>query len=190
MAKIPIFQDSILIKDVNNKELDETIVKILQNEMQDNQGNFFSNMGGYQTKNIHNNIICDTLLKESAGLIIENYKLTKVKITMKNLWINQNNKNNFNTPHIHQLSNFSGVYYVEVSDKNGELIFFRGDKSNQILEIQSFIKDKDFYEEYHVKPLKNQLIIFPSHLMHMVKPHFEEKPRISVSFNITIERHG
>ena len=102
----------------------------------------------------------------------------------------ENNKNNFNTPHIHQLSNFSGVYYVEVSDKNGELIFFRGDKSNQILEIQSFIKDKDFYEEYHVKPLKNQLIIFPSHLMHMVKPHFEEKPRISVSFNITIERHG
>ena len=47
MVKVPIFQDSILISSVNNKELDETIVKILQNEMQDNKGNFFSKLRTY-----------------------------------------------------------------------------------------------------------------------------------------------
>ena len=41
MAKIPIFQDSILVKKVNDEELDQTILKILQNEIQDNEGNFF-----------------------------------------------------------------------------------------------------------------------------------------------------
>ena len=190
MAKIPIFQDSILYKSVVDEDLNKTIKSVLQNEIQNNPGNILSNQGGYQTKNITNNFICDKLLKESAELILENYKFTKVKFSMQNLWINKNYKGNYNSPHIHQLSNFSGVYYVEVSDEGGKLIFYRGDKSNQMLEIQTLIKDKDFEEEAHISPVVNQLIIFPSHLLHMVSPHFEEKPRISVSFNISIERHG
>ena len=56
--------------------------------------------------------------------------------------------------------------------------------------IINFERDIDFKEEYHIQPLKNQLMIFPSYLLHMVTPHFEDISRISVSFNINIEPHG
>ncbi len=57
-------------------------------------------------------------------------------------------------------------------------------------DIPNFLKSADFKEEYHFKPLKHQLIIFPSHLLHMVTPHFDDRPRISVSFNISIKENG
>jgi uncharacterized protein (TIGR02466 family) len=108
---------------------------------------------------------------------------------MLNLWINKNYKHNFNKIHNHAMSDFSGVYYIEVSEKDGELVFYRGDKTNQMMSIQENFKGEDFDEDFRLQPLENQLIIFPSHLQHMVFPHSEEKARISVSFNIKV-LHG
>ena len=190
MAKIPIFQDSILYRSVIDKDLDQTIKNVLQDEMQNKKGNILSNKGGYQTQNIKNDKICNTLLIKSSELITESYNLSNVKISILNLWINQNNKGNYNKPHTHPGSIFSGVYYVQISEKDGDLIFYRGDRSNQMPNIINFERDIDFKEEYHIQPLKNQLIIFPSYLLHMVTPHFEDISRISVSFNINIEPHG
>ena len=68
--KIPIFQDSIITGSVIDKELDKTISMVLQNEIKENQGNFLSNKGGYQTRNINDDKICNTLLKESSEIII------------------------------------------------------------------------------------------------------------------------
>jgi uncharacterized protein (TIGR02466 family) len=190
MAKTTIFQDSIIFDSFINKELDKNILSVLENEMKKNEGVFYTNKGGYQTKKIFNEKIHNPLLEKSAKLIVENYNLKDVKINLLNLWINHNLKGDYNSPHIHQTSNFSGIYYVEVSKEGGNLIFFRGDRSNQMLDIQFFLKDKDFQEEFHIKPVKNQLIIFPSHLIHMVTPHLDNKPRVSVSFNISIQKNG
>ncbi len=190
MDKIPIFQDSIIFGSIVNQELDKNILDILDNEMKKNEGVFYTNKGGYQTENIFQEKINNFLLNKSAELLVQNYNLKNVKINLLNLWINHNLKGDYNSPHIHQTSNFSGIYYVEVSKEGGNLIFFRGDRSNQMLDIQSFLKDKDFQEEFHIKPVKNQLIIFPSHLIHMVTPHLDNKPRVSVSFNISIEKNG
>ena len=186
MAKTTIFQDSIIFDSFINKELDKNILSVLENEMKKNEGVFYTNKGGYQTEKIFNEKIHNPLLEKSAKLIVENYNLKNVKINLLNLWINYNLKGNYNSPHVHQTSDFSGVYYVDVAEKGGELIFFRGDRSNQMLDIQSFLKDRDFQEEFHIQPLNKQIIIFPSHLIHMVTPHSDNKPRISVAFNIRL----
>jgi|TARA_R110000803_G_scaffold127973_1_gene195346 uncharacterized protein (TIGR02466 family) len=188
--KIPIFQDSIITGSVIDKELDKTISMVLQNEIKENQGNFLSNKGGYQTRNINDDKICNTLLKESSEIIIKNYNLTNVKTTMYNLWINKNYEGNYNSPHTHPMSFFSGIYYLDVSEKGGDLILFRGNRSNQIPDIHNILTNPDFRVEYHLKPLKHQLIVFPSHLLHMVTPHFDKRARISVSFNISIKENG
>jgi uncharacterized protein (TIGR02466 family) len=190
MAKIPIFQDSIIFGSIINKELNKTILNVLENKMKENEGVFHTNRGGYQTEIIFNEEINNLILEKSAKLIIENYNLKNIKIGLKNLWINRNLKGNYNSPHIHQRSNFSGIYYVEVTEEGGDLIFFRGDRSSQILYIQDILQEEDFREEFHIKPVKNQLIIFPSHLIHMVTPHLEDKPRVSVSFNLSISKNG
>ncbi len=190
MDKIPIFQDSIIFGSVINPELDKTILNVIEILIKENEGLRNSNKGGYHSKYIYNEKINKCLLEKSAELIVQNYNLKNVKISLLNLWINRNLKGNYNVPHIHPSSNFSGIYYVDVTKEGGELIFFRADRSSQMLETQSFLKDKDFQEEFHIKPKKNQLLVFPSHLLHMVTPHFDNKPRISVSFNISIKENG
>ena len=189
MARLTIFQDSILFGSLINQTLSKKIDQVLYNEMNTNKGVFISNEGGYQTKDIDEKDICQPIFDKSAQLISDSYNLFNTKLGLINLWMNCNYKNNFNTIHNHPMSDFSGVYYHQVPENSGELIFFRGDRSNQMMDIQQSIKDKDFCENYSIQPLRNQLIVFPSHLLHMVKANMNEEARISVSFNIKI-MHG
>jgi len=186
MDKVTIFSDSILLDTIVDNKLENLIKCILDEEEKTNPNNQISNYGGYQTKNIWNEDVCRPILKKASNLILKNYNFHDIQFQMLNLWINKNYQNNFNKPHNHSLSDFSGVYYIDVPEKNGELIFYRGDRTNQMMNIQKNLKGKDFSEDYVIQPLKNQLIIFPSHLQHMVLPHFEQKARISISFNIKV----
>jgi len=186
MAKITIFQDSIIVESLKNKKLKDLIKSTLDNEEKTNSGNQISNHGGYQTKNIWNENIVKPILEKTSDLIAQSYSFPRLQLKMLNLWINKNYKHNFNKIHNHAMSDFSGVYYIEVSEKDGELVFYRGDKTNQMMSIQENFKGEDFDEDFRLQPLENQLIIFPSHLQHMVFPHSEEKARISVSFNIKV----
>ncbi len=94
-------------------------------------------------------------------------------------------KNNFNHPHVHPRSNFSGIYYLKVPKKGGELIFLENDKRS-MSDLFSFIDSEEFYSEYYIYPKKGLFLLFPSSLSHMVKPHIENTDRISVAFNITL----
>ena len=88
--------------------------------------------------------------------------------SLHNLWINKNLKNNYNTLHTHPGSQFSGSYYVDVKKNGGDLVFFRNDISNSMLDVDGIILSSDFTQRYYIKPLKNQLILFSSNLQHMV----------------------
>ena len=50
----------------------------------------------------------------------------------------------------------------------------------------AFIDHENFYHRFEVQPKNNLFILFPSNLKHMVEPHYEEHPRISVSFNLVL----
>jgi uncharacterized protein (TIGR02466 family) len=188
MAKIQIFGTYIIQDKFFNPEVDEEITKVLKEE-EKGKGVLKSNFGGFQTNIIENKIICDNLLHKSVKLITDTYKLkNKIKFELKNLWINKNFKNSFNLPHIHPNSHFSGVYYLNVSEKLGELVFLKNDNIDQ-LGLYDFIDSKDFYNSYTIKPNKGVIILFPSSLSHMVTPHMEDIERISISFNIEMN-HG
>tara|TARA_R110000822_G_scaffold167675_1_gene307853 strand:+ start:3188 stop:3766 length:579 start_codon:yes stop_codon:yes gene_type:complete len=183
MAKVQIFNESIIIDNFFNPEVDDEIHKVLKNQKKDG-GVLKSNFGGFQTDTIINKLICDNLLQKCVKCITDIYNLkTKTKFELNSLWINKNKKNAFNLPHVHPHSHFSGVYYLEVSKDYGEIIFFTDASLNQV-NFYDFIDSKEFNNSYTIKPQKGMLIIFPSSLRHMVTPHFEDIERISVSFNI------
>ena len=183
MVKVNLFTDSIIIESVMDQDLDEAIIKVLNTEEKNNKNVLKSNKGGFQTEDIYDEKICETLLGESAKAISKNYNV-KTSYGLKNLWINKNLKNNYNTPHTHPKSQFSGIYYVDVKENGGDLVFFRNDISNSMLNLNNIITSSDFHNVYCIKPLKHQLILFSSNLQHMVTPHSDEGARISVSFNI------
>jgi len=186
MAKINIFSRPILIDYLDNENLNKEIKQVLKEEEQKKYINKKSNIGGFQTLPVNNKNICETILIKTIQMFEENFNFKqKTNFTLLNLWINKNQKNNYNMPHTHPHSNFSGVYYCEVS-KEGSLIFLQDDPS-ALAGNETFFYDQEFSNTYNCVPEKNKIIIFPSGILHMVQPHNEEKDRISVSFNIGLE---
>jgi len=91
-------------------------------------------------------------------------------------------------PHIHPRAHFSGVLFIKTPKQDGNLVFFRNEKSSNMMG-EGFFEGSDFNGSYNVSPKEKMILLFPSYLQHMVEPHFEEGYRISVSFNIRIS-HG
>ena len=185
MASQIIFLTKIISSFVTSDKINKIIVDELNEKKIKNQRVDKSNKGGFQTNSVYNEKICNFFLNESVNLLRYNYNFRKpFKINLQNLWINENEKGHFNTPHVHPKSNFSGCYYVETTENDGNLMFINNDASKDFMENSEYINDKSFVYEYHLKPEKNKLYLFPSNLTHMVTPHWEEKTRISVSFNL------
>ena len=93
--------------------------------------------------------------------------------TLQSLWFNLNGYGDYNLMHKHHKEKdaVSGVYYIEVPDKNMGRIYFETD------------------EEYD--PQKNRLLLFPANLRHGVRKNQSHKRRISLAFNyIRITRSG
>ena len=59
---------------------------------------------------------------------------------------------------------------------------FKSDLNNFQKKLLS--KENFAFVRYNIQPQANQFILFPSNIMHLVEPHYEDKPRISISFNI------
>lgn len=189
MASQIIFSDKILFSEIQDKRLDNKIRELLNLEISKDNNNILSNEGGFQTNSIKDMYILNTLINASADLIKENYKFfKKTKIIIDSAWINKNDKNHYNNPHVHIGFNFAGVYYVDVPSNGGHLVFIRNDISSEMVQNDEFI-EKEFDPRWHVYPKKNMLVLFPSNLLHFVKPHYEDNSRISLAFNIKFQ-HG
>jgi uncharacterized protein (TIGR02466 family) len=187
MDKKIIFSESIIFSTIEDSDLTEIILRLLDENEKRKKTAFKSNRGGYQTDPIDNFYLNKSFTTEALRCLQNNYNITKqAKLNLLNLWINKNYKGSFNVPHVHPKSNFSGIFYVEVAEKDGQLIFIRNDKSNSFTDNSYFFNGLDFNVTYDIQPKKNMFIIFPSHLDHMVMPHFDDKPRISVSFNFEL----
>jgi len=190
MAKIDIFKESIIVDSLINSEIDKKVKKILKEEKNKNKGVQISNVnGGYQTKNIFDETLRKIFLTKAGRLIYNFFRVNEnYKIRMQSIWINENYKNCINVDHVHGQSNFSGIYYVEVPENSGELVFTRTDKSGSMMINNDMFANNElsFNLIYKIQPLKNQIILFPSHLIHGVLPNNNERARISVSFNVEL----
>ncbi|WP_430460791.1 TIGR02466 family protein [Thalassolituus sp. LLYu03] len=111
------------------------------------------------------------------------------ELLLSSLWANINDAGAWNAPHAHLPCEWSGVLYIDVNETPAE--------------SQSGIHDGDilFFDPIPVgapyrpaatvayTPKIGTLYVFPSYLLHMVAPHFDERPRISLAFNFRIARN-
>tara|TARA_Y100000004_G_scaffold195987_1_gene264590 strand:+ start:2502 stop:3113 length:612 start_codon:yes stop_codon:yes gene_type:complete len=110
-----------------------------------------------------------------------------------NLWFNVNRKHNYNHIHMHPGSEFSGVYYLEAPTDCGNLTFYNPNKAlnNVVFYNRNFGTYNEFNSlQYHVKPKKNLLVLFPAFLEHSVDMNLSDEPRISLAFNIQVKPEG
>ena len=122
-----------------------------------------------------------------------------IDIAITGLWFQISNNYGFHETHVHGNCSWSGVYYVQSGDcskkpgetgdngqPNGITRFYgphteyqaggHGDLGNLYLQSHSF----DSYPE------DGKLVIFPSHLKHMVFPYNGQQDRIIVSFHAQV----
>ena len=126
-----------------------------------------SNVGGWQSFRM---VSWPKELKELQTFVEKEIP----EYTFQSLWFNSNGYGHYNLMHDHhseEIDAISGVYYIEVPDKNMGRIYFETD------------------EEYD--PQENRLLLFPADLRHGVRKNQSHKRRISLAFNyIRITRSG
>lgn len=117
---------------------------------------------------------------------------TDVQFMIENSWVNRHKKNDFAGTHRHSNSLISGVYYIDVDNHSGAIIFEK-DKNNynlftDTLEIP-FKNDQDSLnifnaEAWGITPENDDLILFPSLLYHSVQESKSDVIRYTLAFNL------
>jgi len=152
----------------------------------------FSNHGGWQSKDFpidNGGDVLHQFIINSVGVLPSIDKSASIHITS---WVNINKKGNYNIKHNHPSSDLAGVLWVKCPEKCGNIIFDNpyNFTDSEVLEsyTQEFKKEKKFFHTYWFPPTEGRMIIFPAHLNHRVLPNESNEDRISVSFNIQLNR--
>lgn len=115
---------------------------------------------------------------------------------IQNSWINQHNKDDFAGAHRHSNSIISGIYYPEVNDQSGAIVFQK-DKSYYNLWTDTINigfnyqrhKNQDKLNIFNsdawgIYPQIGDLLLFPSLLFHAVTENLSDHTRYSLAFNV------
>jgi uncharacterized protein (TIGR02466 family) len=181
-------------------ENDESVIaelkRVILERKASHQGLHKSNFGGWHSS--------DDLLtwpspatQKLQGWIVEAFKLVTQRtgqgVAYKGQvhltgWANVNGPRDTNDVHNHPQCAWSGVYYIDVgtpvddAEKSGFIHFMDPRPGAGMVPdpFAQFGKGREF------KPTTGQMLLFPSWLMHGVRPYRGEGERISVAFNITL----
>lgn len=154
-----------------------------------NQGGWHSSANLHMTRHIDTRWLINRLMQIATASIRDfegdrSFKAAR----MVAAWANINHKGAWNAPHEHLPCTWSGVFYVDAgeyteaspgSDMNGELLFFDPVPLGYEWKRPPVVKHR---------PETGKMLLFPSFLTHMVAPYYGEKPRISIAFNIVVDR--
>lgn len=149
----------------------------------------FSNRGGWQSNS-------DFWKQESFFHFYEyiflcissSIKFYNREFDMGNMWVNINKKGNYNIEHDHPRSILSGVLWVQIPQNSGNLrfpspkIFLECDLLDSANE--NFKQQFNYYQAFDFTPKEGLIVMFPSHMRHLVEENESDQDRISISFNL------
>jgi len=148
-----------------------------------------SNIGGYQSQDLQGEIPELNDLFQKIELEGNKFaKQTEMKpVRLDNVWININGFKDYNETHVHSGCTFSGTYYVQAESE----IVFHNPADN--IEYDWNLDTKQGNNEYNmarggIPPNKQELLIFPSWLKHSVMPNLSNEERITISFNLKLDK--
>ena len=183
------FPTIIYIKDIPNAlQLNQYLEqKIIQWSQQD-KGEQKTNAGGWHSKtDMNKKEEYNPLTKELFNMQDEIYQKEhlSLKPVLGNMRANINYPGNFNRPHLHPNSLFSGVYFIKTPQKSGNFMIYEPRPGVQYtMPNRKEVKlPPELWREVQYEPVAGRCIMFPSWLWHEVKPNQSNDIRISVSFN-------
>lgn len=101
----------------------------------------------------------------------------------KTAWFNINSAGTFQEYHHHSNSIFSAIYYVTAPEGSGSVVF-EDPREPEMMPVKEVnLLNSLTFVTARYKPVAGNLIIFRSHLRHLVEPGTNTDPRISIAFN-------
>ena len=111
-------------------------------------------------------------------------------------WVNVNRLGDYHDPHNHPHAYLSGTYYVQVPTdratsgnradvRPGCITLYDAGGAVNMTAIRG---DANVEPEYTVEPSPGLMLLWPAFLMHFVHPNLSASPRLSVSFNVMLDR--
>ena len=183
------FPTIIYIKDIPdseklNKYLEDHIMRWVQTD----KGVSKTNAGGWHSAtDMNKKEEYNPLMKELFNMQQEIYQKENLdlKPVLGNMWANINYPGNFNRPHLHPNSLFSGVYWIKAPKQSGNLMIYDPRPGVQMTmpNRKKGVLPPEYWREVHYEPRAGTAIMFPGWLWHEVKPNQSNDIRISVSFN-------
>ncbi len=163
-----------------------TVIHTLREE--DPVGTAISNKQGWQSaKNVHNAPVFIPICQKMTDAMYSVCRFLKLQDEVRPIitqcWINVNPQGGFNVAHCHPNSFLSGVYYVSVPERSGNIIFY--DPRVQLDAMRPPVKEVSAYTAPEViyKPKPGLLLLFPSWLLHRVEPNNTDSERVTIAFN-------
>lgn len=111
-------------------------------------------------------------------------------------WYNVNRYGDHHAPHTHPNSYLSGTYYVRVPPeptgvddpraRPGYISFYDPRTAANMVTVGT---ESDARAAHVVRPVDGTLLMWPSPVQHYVHPNLSEKNRITISFNVMMNRN-
>tara|TARA_B100001250_G_scaffold168917_1_gene145520 strand:+ start:262 stop:864 length:603 start_codon:yes stop_codon:yes gene_type:complete len=163
----------------------------------DKKGNVGFVKNGWESNYLEheNNLIIEKFIPSVVNYIQEKNLFKKgTIIKLGKVWINIGHSGAYNPPRNHPKSDLSGLFWVNVPEHSGDIIFtnpiaYSNFGLNEALS-EGFKKSTNFYSSYSIKPLEGNIILFPSFLMHEISDNNNVKDRINISFNIMVDSNS
>jgi uncharacterized protein (TIGR02466 family) len=190
----PIFSTPIYKTNIFENVNAEEILRCIKKE-------FFSLLhekNGYKSDNSY--VLEKTELKDLKNIIQHNinffaYDLLgvdkNIEFYITNSWLMKHKSGQWAQRHTHANSLLSGIFYLQVNENTGSLLFEKGLSHigifPSIFDIP-FQKDTQFnFTKFSIRPNNNDLILFPSHLPHSVEVNNSNEDRYCLSFNVFVK---
>jgi len=183
LFKTPLYETTLSL---DNKELTSYCLSMSKL----NKGRILSNIGGWQSGDIGNEVIFKELflnIVKHGNHFIKSLGITDT-LKLDNSWININDYKDFNKNHIHPGAVLSGVYYIQTPKECGRIAL--GHPAYTAFQYDWNLLNNNGYNTYNSSewflPVQQGILyIFPGWLYHRVEPSLNKKEkRISISFNL------
>lgn len=110
-----------------------------------------------------------------------------IEFYITNSWVVKHEKGDAAQLHRHDNSLLSGVVYIQTDETTGEIVFDIGSPSNifpPAIRVEYSNLNLFNSPSWAHYPYDNDILIFPSHILHKVEPNTSDKTRYSLSFNV------
>lgn len=202
---LSLFSTPVILFDLPDKvQINQALVKLIKQKRGSHDGIGRSNLGGWHSE--------DDMMawapEQARRILTQAVELCSPRLADVHpngkrdfqfdarMWANINGPGNANQMHCHPGALWSGVYYVDVgedgsgTDVEGELMLQDPRFPMNTMYMPDLLlrgaDNEPQYSQFAVRPVNGRIVLFPSWLMHSVRPYRGEGERISVAFNILV----